>query len=544
MDAPHPGALGGTFGGNPVSCAAALAVIEVMEKEGLLARSVQIGEIITSRMKKISAESYGKSVSHIRGLGGMTAFEFLSADEKPDADKTKLFVRTCREQGLIILPCGIYNNAVRILVPLTRHPPTVRRNRVKSAVAPDKNGFYGEYGGCYIPEILRPAIEQLAQAFQNCKTDTSFREEFLHICQTFSNRPTPLTFAENTTRRYGTAKVYIKREDLNQTGAHKFNNVAGQGLLAKRMGKKRIIAETGAGQHGVATATIAAKMGFACTVYMGEEDVRRQYPNVFWMKQLGAHVVPVTSGTAILKDAINEAMRDWSANPDDTHYVMGTACGPHPFPEMVSYFQSVVGEETREQILRTEKRLPARVYACVGGGSNAMGIFSGFLDDAETEKVGVEAGGYGITSGKHAIRFGTNESCVGIAQGYKTLFLQNQDGQMRDTHSVSAGLDYVGVSPILAYLQTQGKIRITHATDEATVAAAREFIRTEGIIPALESAHAFAAALAELPALKPDDIIIICQSGRGDKDIFTVAEAFGDKEWKQYIQEKHAQYTA
>jgi tryptophan synthase beta chain len=403
-------------------------------------------------------------------------------------------------------------------------------------------GYYNGFGGAFIPEILSATFDELEAAFAAAKADPRFWEEYLSIMSTYSCRPTPLTFCENLTRHFGGARIYVKREDLNHTGAHKANNVIGQGLLVKRMGKRRVIAETGAGQHGVATATMAARFGFACTIYMGEVDVMRQRPNVFWMQRLGAEVVPVRDGTRILKDAINEAFRDWVSRMEDTHYVLGTACGPHPFPEMVTYFQSIIGREARRQILEREGRLPKRIYACVGGGSNAMGLFSGFLDDP-VELVGVEAGGHGLTSGKHASRLCSSDSSVGVAQGYKTFFLQDGDGQMRETHSISAGLDYVGVSPILSSYKQSGRARFEAATDDEVVAAVALTMRKEGLIPALESAHAFALAFKEVPSLTPDDIIIINQSGRGDKDIFTVADAFGDLEWREFIQQKAAQYT-
>ncbi|MBL0713258.1 MAG: tryptophan synthase subunit beta, partial [Desulfosarcina sp.] len=316
------------------------------------------------------------------------------------------------------------------------------------------------------------------------------------------------------------------------------------GLLVKRMGKTRVIAETGAGQHGVATATMAARFGYDCTIYMGAVDVERQRPNVFWMEQLGAEVVPVKDGTRILKDAINEAFRDWVSNMDKTHYVLGTACGPHPFPEMVTHFQSIIGQEARAQILAREGRLPARVFACVGGGSNALGIFSGFLDDAEGELVGVEAGGRGLDSGEHASRLCSPDATVGVAQGYKTYFLQDDEGQMQETHSIAAGLDYVGVSPILAHLKETGRVRFEAATDREVVEAMRLTIRKEGLIPALESAHAFVQAFKEAPALSPADVLVINQSGRGDKDIFTVADALEDPGWREFIIRKAEQYHA
>ena len=360
---------------------------------------------------------------------------------------------------------------------------------------------------------------------------------------TYSCRPTPITFAENLSNHFGGAKIYVKREDLNHTGAHKANNVMGQGLLVKRMGKSRVIAETGAGQHGVATATMAAKYGLECTIYMGETDVLRQRPNVFWMERLGAQVVPVTDGSKILKDAINEAFRDWVSNMDNTHYVLGTACGPHPYPEMVSWFQSIIGKEARKQMLEQTGKLPNRVYACVGGGSNALGIFNGFMDD-KVELVGAEAAGKGLHTGEHAARIASEDGSPGVAQGYKTYFLQDEDGQMKETHSIAAGLDYIGISPILAALGDSGRVRFEATTDREVIDALSLTLKMEGLIPALESAHAFALAFKEAPALSVDDIILINQSGRGDKDIFTIADAFDDPNWKRFIQEKAEVYRA
>lgn len=404
-------------------------------------------------------------------------------------------------------------------------------------------GYYAGFGGAYLPEVLVATFDELEERFDAVKNDPSFWQEYVEVMSTYSCRPTPLTFAENLTRHFGGARIYIKREDLNHTGAHKANNVMGQGLLVKRMGKTRVIAETGAGQHGVATATMAAKFGFDCTIYMGEVDVERQRPNVFWMERLGAEVVSVRDGTRTLKDAMDEAFRDWVSNMDSTHYVLGTACGPHPFPKMVSYFQSIIGKEARDQVLQCEGRLPTRVYACVGGGSNALGVFAGFMDDA-VELVGVEAGGQGLDTGKHASRLCCKDSSVGVAQGYKTYFLQNEDGQMLETHSVAAGLDYVGVSPILAHLKEKGRVRFEAATDREVVDALALTIRKEGLIPALESAHAFVQAFKEAPWLSPTDLLLINQSGRGDKDIFTVADAFGDPKWQQFIIQKAENYRA
>jgi len=407
-----------------------------------------------------------------------------------------------------------------------------------------KRGYYDRFGGAFLPEVLVATFDELERVFYEAKSDPAFWREYEEIMSTYSCRPTPLTYCDNLTRHFGGGKIYIKREDLNHTGAHKANNVIGQGLLTRRMGKTRVIAETGAGQHGVATATMAARFGFDCTIYMGAVDVERQRPNVFWMEQLGATVVPVEEGTRILKDAINEAFRDWVSNMDTTHYVLGTACGPHPFPEMVAWFQSIIGQEARQQILAAETALPARVYACVGGGSNAMGVFSGFFDDDGVQLVGVEAGGRGLETGEHAARLASQDASIGVAQGYKTFFLQDDDGQMMETHSVAAGLDYVGVSPILASLSERGRVRFEAATDREVVAAVALTMQKEGLIPALESAHAFARAFQEAPDVSAQESIIINQSGRGDKDIFTVADALEDSQWKAFIVAKAEGYHA
>jgi len=407
----------------------------------------------------------------------------------------------------------------------------------------DDNGFFGRWGGAYIPEILHETFQQLSLAYEEARQDPSFWQEYLDLMASYSCRPTPLTYAENLSRHFGGAQIYIKREDLNHTGAHKANNVMGQGLLVKRMGKTRVIAETGAGQHGMATATMAAKFGFDCTIYMGEVDVMRQRPNVFWMEKMGATVVPVKDGSKTLKDAINEAFRDWVTNLDNTHYVFGTACGPAPFPEMVSWFQSIIGKEARGQILKAHGKLPAKVYACVGGGSNAMGIFQGFLDEKEVELVGVEAGGYGLDSGLHATRLCGVDASPGVAQGYKTMFLQNDDGQMLETHSVAAGLDYVGVSPILSDLADKKRVRFESATDKEVMEAIDLTMRMEGIIPALESTHGFVQAFKDAPHISPDEAIIINQSGRGDKDIFTIAHAYDDPSWKEFIIARAKEYS-
>jgi tryptophan synthase beta chain len=414
---------------------------------------------------------------------------------------------------------------------------------MSDSVQTGKRGYYGGWGGAFIPEVLHETFRELNRWFEEIKFDPGFWKEYTELMSTYSCRPTPLTFAENLSRHLGGARIFIKREDLNHTGAHKANNVMGQGLLVRRMGKKRVIAETGAGQHGMATATMAAKFGFECTIYMGEEDVHRQRPNVFWMEKLGAEVVPVTAGARTLKDAINEAFRDWVTRMDDTHYVMGTVCGPHPFPEMVAWFQSIIGREAKEQSLKYAGRLPAAVYACVGGGSNAMGIFQDFLDDEEVQLVGVEAGGKGVDSGMHATRLSGGDASPGIAQGYKTMFLQNGDGQMMDTHSVAAGLDYVGVWPILTDLRDRGRVRFESATDAEVLEALGVTMKKEGIIPALESAHAFVQAFKEAGNASREEAFIINMSGRGDKDIFTIAHAFDDPSWKEFIREKGREYS-
>lgn len=407
---------------------------------------------------------------------------------------------------------------------------------------PGREGYFGDFGGAFVPEVLHETLAELRAAFDDARRDPAFWNSFVEVMSTYAGRPTPLTYCENLTRKFGGARIYVKREDLNHTGAHKACNVMGQGLLVQRMGKRRVIAETGAGSHGVATATMAARLGFACTIYMGEEDIARQHPNVFWMKQLGAEVVTVTDGTRTLKDAINATLRDWADSMADTHYVLGTVCGPHPFPQMVTYFASIIGQEARAQMLDATGELPRRVYACVGGGSNASGLFTGFLDDPSVELVGVEAGGEGIESGKHAARLAGGKGRLGVAQGYKTMFLQNEEGLMQDTHSVAAGLDYIGVGPMLADLHQRGLVRFESATDSEVVDALRLTMRTEGIIPALESAHAFAGAFREVPSLSGADAILINQSGRGDKDIFTVADAIGDEDWKDFIRHKAAGY--
>ena len=405
-----------------------------------------------------------------------------------------------------------------------------------------REGYYGEFGGAFVPEVLHETLAELLEAFDSARRDPAFWNSYVKVMSTYAGRPTAVTYCDNLTRRFGGPRIYVKREDLNHTGAHKANNVMGQGLLVQRMGKRRVIAETGAGQHGVATATMAARLGLACTVYMGEVDVARQHPNVFWMKQLGADVVAVRDGTGTLKDAINACLHDWADSMADTHYVLGTACGPHPFPQMVTYFQSIIGQEARAQMLEATGELPRRVYACVGGGSNASGIFAGFLDDLSVELVGVEAGGKGIESGEHAARLAGGKGRPGVAQGYKSVFLQDEEGLMQDTHSVAAGLDYIGIGPMLADLHQRRRVRFESATDSEVVEALRLTMRSEGLIPALESAHAFVAAFRDAPRLSIADTVLVNQSGRGDKDIFTVADALGDQGWKDFIRRKTASY--
>ena len=389
---------------------------------------------------------------------------------------------------------------------------------------------FGPYGGQYVPETLMPALIELEAAFVASQTDAEFQNEFNNLLATYVGRPTPLTYARRLSETLGGARIYLKREDLAHTGAHKINNALGQALLVKRMGKQRVVAETGAGQHGVATATVAALLGLECVVYMGEVDIARQETNVFRMKLLGAEVRPVSSGTRTLKDAINEAIRDWVTNVGDTHYLLGSALGPHPYPTIVKTFQSIIGREARAQMLAQVGRLPDTVIACVGGGSNAIGIFSGFVDDEGVELIGVEAGGEGIASGKHAARFGDpSKARIGVIHGTRTYVLQTPDGQIADTHSVSAGLDYAAVGPEHAQLRDMERAFYTSATDSEALAAFSTLCKTEGIIPALESSHAVAEALKRAPRMRPDQIILVNLSGRGDKDLNTVISTMGGK---------------
>ena len=390
---------------------------------------------------------------------------------------------------------------------------------------PDERGYFGSFGGRFVPETLMYALEELEEEYQKAKEDPSFWQEFEYYLREFAGRPTPLYFAKNLTEYAGGAKIYIKREDLLHTGAHKINNTLGQALLAKRMGKNRIIAETGAGQHGVATATACALLGLECVVYMGEEDAQRQRLNVFRMKLLGAEVRIVKSGSRTLKDAINEALRDWVANVETTHYIIGSVVGPHPFPMMVRDFQSVIGKETKEQILEKEGKLPKAVVACVGGGSNAMGIFYPFMEDEGVRLVGVEAGGLGLETGKHSASI--NAGQVGILHGMKSFFLQDEEGQILTTHSISAGLDYPGVGPEHAYLSEIGRAEYVYATDQEALEGFKLLSRLEGIIPALEPAHAVLKVVEIASKLSKDDVVIFNLSGRGDKDMETVMKHLG-----------------
>ncbi len=389
---------------------------------------------------------------------------------------------------------------------------------------PDKRGYFGQYGGRFVPETLIPVLEELERAYKESRRDRSFQEELAYLQKTYIGRPTPLYFARRFSEHLGGARIYLKREDLAHTGAHKINNAIGQALLAKKMGKKRVIAETGAGQHGVATATGAALVGLECDIYMGSEDMERQSLNVFRMRLLGARVNEVPSGSRTLKDAINEALRDWTTNVRDTHYVMGTVFGPHPFPRIVRDFQAVIGREARSQILKAEGRLPDILIACVGGGSNAMGLFNEFLND-DTRMIGVEAGGEGIQTGRHAARFAGGS--VGVFQGCKSYLLQDEDGNVSGTHSVSAGLDYASIGPEHPFLRDIGRVEYTRATDEEALYAFELLSSTEGIIPALESAHALAEAIKIAPRLPEDKIIVVNLSGRGDKDVQHVARIKG-----------------
>ena len=388
---------------------------------------------------------------------------------------------------------------------------------------PNEKGYFGDFGGRYVSETLMPLIEEVEQEYNSVRNDGKFQKEFDYYLKNYVGRPSPLFFAKRITEDLGGAKIYFKRDELNHTGAHKINNCMGQILLAKRMGKKRIIAETGAGQHGVATATVCALFGLPCIIYMGEKDIERQSPNVFRMKLLGAEIKSVSNGSKSLKDAMNEALRDWVTNVQDTFYIIGTAAGPHPYPSMVRDFQSVIGKEVRSQIIAQENKLPDLLIACIGGGSNALGLFHDFLDDKEIKMLAVEAAGLGLSSGKHAASLSGGKP--GVLHGNKTYLLQNQDGQIEEAHSISAGLDYPGIGPEHSFLFEQKRVKYVSATDEEALEAFQYCCKTEGIIPALEPAHALAALMKIAPKMSKEEIIVMNMCGRGDKDIFTVADA-------------------
>jgi len=397
------------------------------------------------------------------------------------------------------------------------------------------NGHFGKYGGRYLPEMLIPTLEQLEKTYESAKKDQKFQKEFNNLLKNFAGRPTPLVFAQNLTEKLGGAKIYLKNEGLNHTGAHKITHCIGQALIAKRMGKTRLIAETGAGQHGVATATVAAKFGFSCTIYMGAVDIARQRPNVFLMEQLGAKVVPVLTGSQTLKDAVNATLKDLIENVNDTHYVIGSVLGPHPYPTMNRDFQKIVGQEIKKQTKEFENKLPDYVIACVGGGSNAMGAFYNFLNKKSVQLIGVEAGGKGKKIGDHAVRF--SGGSVGVVEGYKSYFLQDSDGQLQKTHSISAGLDYPGIGPELAFLHDKKRVEFVSVSDQETLQAVKTLAHLEGIIPALESAHAVAHAIKLAPKLSKEKIIVVNLSGRGDKDLFILAEAFKDKSFYKFLED-------
>lgn len=399
------------------------------------------------------------------------------------------------------------------------------------ANVPDERGYFGAYGGRFVPETVIPALIDLTDMYAELKDSGEFQAELQYLQHTYVGRATPLTHAKRLTEHLGGAQIYLKREDLAHSGAHKINNALGQALLTKRMGKQRIVAETGAGQHGVATATVCALLGIECIVYMGSVDMVRQEPNVFRMRLLGAEVRPVESGSKTLKDAINEAIRDWVTNVETTHYLLGSALGPHPYPLIVRDFQAVIGNEARQQILMQAGRLPDTIIACVGGGSNSIGMFHAFRDDAGVRLIGVEAGGLGIESGEHAARFADDTiSRVGMLHGTKSYVMQTSDGQIMETHSISAGLDYASIGPEHAYLRDLGRAEYTYATDAETLEAFQLLCEKEGIIPALESAHAVAEVVKLAPTMSPDEIILLNLSGRGDKDLGTVIQALQEKE--------------
>ena len=404
---------------------------------------------------------------------------------------------------------------------------TTYREQIQSS-----GGFFGPYGGCFVPEVLLPGVMEIAVAFEEIKSDEAFLADFRQTLREFSGRPTPFTSLPHLTAHLGGAQLFLKNEGLNHTGAHKINHCIGQALLAKRLGKHRIIAETGAGQHGYATAAVCARLGLDCTVYMGRKDYERQRPNVYWMELLGARVIPVEDGSQTLNDAVIAAFKDWVAHPDDTYYLLGSAVGPHPYPAMNTFFQKIVGEEIRRQCMTQTGRLPDACVACVGGGSNAMGMFFDFLDEASVRLIGVEAGGRGTKPGEHAAKLLRGQA--GIFEGFHSYFLQDGEGNIAATHSISAGLDYCGVSPILAWLADSGRVEFAVASDEEALEAVQLLARMEGIIPALESAHAFAHAFQLVAEMPPDAVVVVNASGRGEKDLFITMRHFQEASLRKY----------
>ncbi len=402
-----------------------------------------------------------------------------------------------------------------------------------------KDGHFGSFGGRYVPEVLVPIMDDLRDAFFEAVEDEAFVRALQKLHRTYTGRPTPLYHCENLSEKLGGAQIFMKNEGLLHTGAHKINHCLGQALIAKRMGKKRVIAETGAGQHGLATATVCAKFGLDCTVYMGAKDYARQRPNVFWMEQLGATVIPVTDGDQTLRDAINAALRDLISHPEETHYLLGTVCGPNPYPAMNTYFQKIIGEEVRTQIEDQTGGSPDYLIACVGGGSNALGLFYDFLDDENVRMIGVEAGGKGVEGHEHAARF--QGGSVGVAEGFKSYFLQNGDGQLSSTHSISAGLDYAGVGPQIAYLQETKRVTFSYAMDRDVISAYQRLAQTEGVFAALESSHAVAEVIKLAPTLNQEQIIVFNCSGRGDKDLFIVTKELGDEGFKTFLSDELAE---
>lgn len=400
----------------------------------------------------------------------------------------------------------------------------------------NSDGHFGTFGGRYVPELLVPIMDDLRDAFFQAAEDETFISELRNLQQNYTGRPTPLYHCQNLSRELGGAQIYLKNEGLLHTGAHKINHCIGQALIAKRMGKQRVIAETGAGQHGLATATVCAKFGLDCTIYMGAKDYARQRPNVFWMEQLGAIVIPVEEGDQTLRDAINAALRDLISHPEETHYLLGTVCGPNPYPAMNTFFQKVIGEEVRSQILNQTQKLPDYLVACVGGGSNALGLFYDFLDDQDVKMIGVEAGGKGVEGDEHAARF--EGGSVGVAEGFKSFFLQNGDGQLSSTHSISAGLDYAGVGPQIAYLKQSERVTFSYALDHDVISAYQLLAKTEGVFAALESSHAVAEVIKLAPTLDSDQVIVFNCSGRGDKDLFIVTRELEDQGFQEFLSDQ------